>query len=213
MMLRSALFGMTLLVLGGGAAQADLWDKVKTVTGHTIDAVGETAKDIGSAVAGEKEDAAVVRGRLDRAAADGIERLIARDPTARERFERAAGYAVFDTRKHSLLITTGFGSGVVVDKTTGRRVYMKMATGGVNVGYGIQIFQVIFLFPDRSSLTSFVEQGWTADVSASAAADADAAGGALRLESGVYVYRQDERGAALSLALTGSRYWRSDELN
>jgi len=42
----------------------------------------------------------------------------------------------------SFMITTGFGAGVAVDKASGKRIYMKMITGGVNLGAGAGMYQV-----------------------------------------------------------------------
>lgn len=58
------------------------------------------------------------------------------------------GYAVFDTRKFSFLVTAGFGAGVAVDRSSGERTYMKMVTGGANIGKGGEFFQLAILFED-----------------------------------------------------------------
>jgi len=203
-----------LLFLAATSVQAaSLWEKTKDAAGSAVDVVGDTAKSVGSAISGDEEDPAQLRAKIDQSEMESIRKLTAQSATAKERFERSVAHAVFDTRKLSLLITTGFGSGVAVDKAAGERTYMKMATGGVNLGYGIQSFRVVFLFPDQATFTDFVENGWTADAEATAAANQDAEDAALRLKNGVSVYKLDEKGVVLSATLSGTRYWKDDDLN
>jgi len=203
-----------LAVLALDTAQAEsLWDATKSAADSAVSVVGNTVEDVGDAVSGDDESPATLRAKLDQAARSAIEQLTSQSAKAQERYERSYGYAVFDTRKLSILITTGFGSGVAVDKESSKRTYMKMATGGVNVGYGLQEYQVVFLFPDRSTFRDFVENGWSGGADASAGADQYTADSALQLENGVSVYKLDEKGVVLSATLTGTKYWRDADLN
>jgi lipid-binding SYLF domain-containing protein len=212
-MLRTISLSILLVLAATSVQAASLWDKTKAATGSAVDVVGDTAKSVGSAISGDEEDPAALRAKIDQSAAEAISRLSAQNATAKERYEGSVAYAVFDTRKLSLLITTGFGSGVAVDRESGERIYMKMATGGLNLGYGVQSFQVVFLFPDRATFTDFVENGWTADAEASAAANQDSEDAAMRLKNGVSVYKLNEKGLVLSATLSGTKYWKDDDLN
>ena len=191
---------------------ASLWDKAKAVgrgAVDTADRVLDTAKEAVS----EGPAPAEARREIDQMAQEALDKLFRRSPQAKAQFSKAAGYAVFDTRKFSFLITTGFGAGVAVDKATGRRTYMKMATGGVNVGAGVKYFQVVFLFPDKATFHDFVENGWTADTDATAMGGTERVGGELRLANGVHVYQLTDTGVELAASLAGTRYWKDDELN
>ena len=66
-----------------------------------------------------------------------LERLFAEEPGSRALFDRSAGYAVFDKREASFYVVAGYGRGVAVDAMTGARVYMKMATTGAGLSFGI----------------------------------------------------------------------------
>ena len=206
------LIGFGLLV-GTPAVGGPLLDKAKEVGGSAVEIVGETASGIGKRVKGEKESPDDARQRIDRMATETIERLIEEAPSSNEQFDNAAGYAVFDSRRMSLLISAGFGQGVAVDRSTGLAVYMKMATGGVNIGLGTQFYQVVFLFPTATSFQSFVDKGWDANADVDAVAGKDSEGMALRLPDGTAVYKLNEKGVMLSASLTGTRYWRAEELN
>lgn len=212
-MLRTRRF-LALGFLGAASiANASLLDDIGEAAGAAVSVVGDTVENAGSAISADDESPALLREKIDQSAAEAIERLKRESTGARERYEHSRAYAVFDTRKFSLMITTGLGSGVAIDKESGKRVYMKMATGGVNLGYGLQSFQVVFLFPDHGSFTDFIENGWSADASATAAANENTAGAGLQLENGVTVYTLNEKGIALSATLTGTKYWKDDELN
>jgi lipid-binding SYLF domain-containing protein len=188
-------------------------DKGKEIGSTAVDIVDETATSAGKAISGEKESPEVARAQIDQMEAATLKRLFAESPEARERYDTAPAYAVFDSRKMSLLITTAFGSGVAVNRESGERVYMKMAEGGVNYGAGAQLYQVIFLFPTLGSYQDFVNKGWDAGAGADAVAGKDDENLGLRLPDGTSVYKLNEKGIALSATLTGTRYWKWDELN
>ncbi len=82
------------------------------------------------------------RDKLDAMAAQTLTNLFATNPAAQAQFDISAGYAVFDTRKATLLgVVAGFGKGVAVSKTTGARTYMNMGTGGVGLAFGFGGFE------------------------------------------------------------------------
>jgi lipid-binding SYLF domain-containing protein len=215
----------TMLVMASGALHASsLFDKAKDLgsaavdkgkeVGSTaVDIVDETATSTGKVISGEQESPEVIRAEIDQMEAGTLQRLFAQSPEARERFDTTPAYAVFDSRKMSFLITTAFGSGVAVNKETGKRVYMKMAEGGVNYGAGAQLYQVIFLFPSQVNYRDFVNKGWDAGAGADAVAGKDDGNLGLRLPDGTSVYKLNEKGIALNATLTGTKYWKWDELN
>ncbi len=207
-------FSMVLaLCLGSAQALADsLWEKTKSATGAALGVVGDTVKGVGNTVSGEKESPEELRRKIDASEADAMQRLGQQSSSAKALMEKSVAHAVFDTRKISLLLTSGFGAGGMVDKD-GKRTYMKMATGGVNVGYGIQSYRVIFLFPDQGSANDFLQSGWDAGADAMAAANEDSADTGLKLKNGVTVFKLDEKGLALSATLTGTKYWKDADLN
>ena len=209
---RVAIWLLTALVIAPSYGDS-IWDKTKEIAGSAAEIAGDTASSVGKAVQGEEESPEAVRSEIDRMAAATLEKLLKKAPGSNVEFDKAPAYAVFDTRKMSLLITTGFGSGVAIDKKTGHRVYMKMASGGVNIGMGAQLYRVVFLFPSQARLEAFVTQGWDAGADADAAAGKDAESLSLRLPDGTIVYKLNEKGVMLSATLTGTKYWQWDELN
>jgi lipid-binding SYLF domain-containing protein len=138
-------------------------------------------------------------------------------PKAKGLIQSAAGYAVFsNVDVNVLLVSVGQGWGVAHDNKTGRDVYMKMASGGVGPGIGVKDFRAVFVFTTRKALNDFVNNGWTAEADADAAAKLDERGGAVGAAAdvapGVKLYQLTENGLALQATIGGTKYWRDDEL-
>ena len=95
------LFGTTF------TAQAEtLWEKTKSVASGAVEAVEATAETVGDAVSGEEITPSQARAEIDSNAEAALTRLFRESSAAKGQFEAAAGYAVFDTRKFSFIITT-----------------------------------------------------------------------------------------------------------
>jgi len=189
-----------------------IWNKVTGTVGGTIEGVGEVAGNLGDEISGSKstKDA---RAEIDKQAAGGLEKLLRTSASARILNEKAYGYAVFDTRKFSFLLTTGRGAGVVVDKQAAARTYMNMFTGGAGIGIGMQFFQVVFFFEDKASLDRFVKHGWEANAAATAVFGEDSLEKNARFVEGMAVYQMNEAGIMADLNITGTKYWKSAKLN
>jgi len=138
-----------------------------------------------------------------------LDRLFGESAQARRLHQSAYGYATFDIIKISLGLTGGGGQGVAVDKSTGQRTYMRMGTGGLNLGAGGQLYQLVFLFEDPESFDTFVEEGWEAGVSANAVAGTLGANAGTSFINGVAVYQLTEAGLMLQVDISGTKYWQS----
>ncbi len=90
---------------------------------------------------------------------------------------------------------------------------MKMASGGVNVGMGAQWYQVIFLFESETKFRGLVDEGWDAGSEASAKVWDKGASKGATFVNGLAVYQITDKGLMLAADLTGTKYWRDEELN
>jgi lipid-binding SYLF domain-containing protein len=90
---------------------------------------------------------------------------------------------------------------------------MHVASAGVNLGAGIQFYRGLFLFETRSAFDSFVNQGWQADAGAGATLGKASLGAQAKFTNGMAYYQISETGIMLDATLTGTKYWKSDELN
>lgn len=139
-------------------------------------------------------------------------------PSARERVENAAGYAVFSNIGVNLLvISTANGYGVAHDYASGENTYMKMYSAGVGVGYGVKDFRAVFVFETSQALRSFIEQGWQATAQSDAAAVTGEKGDAINYEiqiaPDVKLYQITENGLALQATIQGTKYAVDKDLN
>ena len=79
-----------------------------------------------------------------------LAKLYQLEPYAKTRIGKAEGYAVFSNIGVNLiLLSAASGYGVVENKSTGKRTYMKMASGGLGIGLGVKDFRGIFVFTSR----------------------------------------------------------------
>lgn len=186
------------------------WDK-------TVDAVSDTATQVtdtvSDAVSGDTATKEQTRDAINHNAKEALSRLFRESKEARELYDKAAGYAVFDSRELAFLIKTGFGSGVAVNKSNHSRTYMKMASGGLNIGGGITYMQVIFIFPTEHALNRFIYDGWTAEGSANAVVGDDSSKVGITLADGTKIYQLVDTGIMLKASIGGTKYWRDDDLN
>jgi len=163
----------------------------------------------GGAAAGIFDSREEQRAQIDADEKATLARLFEQSEQARRLYEGAYGYATFDIIKVSLGITGGGGQGAAVEKGTGRRTYMRMGTGGLNLGAGGQLYQLVFLFEDSATFLRFVEEGWEAGASANAVAGPLGANAGTTFINGVAVYQLTEAGLMLQLDISGTKYWKS----
>ena len=185
-----------------------LWKDIKKGASDAADSVSDAAES-----ATEKETPAETRSKIDSMANATLQRLLREQSGAKGLYDKSYGYAVFDTRKFSFMITSGFGAGVAVEKASSQRTYMKMATGGVNVGLGGEFFQLVILFENKNTFDTFVNEGFEAGSEASAVAGSDAQDLGARFDQGMAVYELTEKGLKLAVDFTGTKYWKDDDLN
>lgn len=162
-----------------------------------------------------KSDAKLAEKRadIDAMAAKTIQRFHAEAPADKSLLEKAHAYAVFDNTKVALGLSGGGGRGVAVDKASGRRTYMRMATGGVGIGLGVQSYQVVFAFENAQAFERFVEDGWEADAAAQASAGSSGANAESQFRDGMAIWQFTEKGLMASANLSGTKYWKNDKLN
>ncbi len=153
------------------------------------------------------------RAKIDQNERETLQRLFEKDAKAKRLFDRAVGYAVFDNTKVSLGLTGGGGAGVVVNKTSGKRIYMKMGTAGLNLGLGAQVYQIVFMFEDGETLDNFINKGWDADASANAVAGTAGANAEVTFRKGMAIYQLTQGGLMLQADISGTKYWKYKKLN
>jgi lipid-binding SYLF domain-containing protein len=154
-----------------------------------------------------------VRKKIDKGSKASLERLFEESAEARSLYAEAYGYATFDGTEAALLISSGGGKGVAVEKGSGERTYMRVVSAGVGVGFGFQATQTVFFFEDRDTFEAFVETGWDADASGSAAAGQEGLNAKSSFTNGMMVYQMTKKGLIAQASVKGTKYWKDDKLN
>lgn len=205
------LYTSIILISIMGTSHAEsLWDKTKTAVSDTAGKVSDTANDL---VSSDETTPTQARKEIDDNAKKALSRLFSASQQAKEFYDKSAGYAVFDSREFAFMIKTGFGTGVAINKKNNSKTYMKMASGGLNIGGGIKYLQVVFIFPTNSTLNEFVNDGWTAEGDASAVGGEDSEQVGITLANGTRIYQLSDTGLMLKMSISGTKYWKNDELN
>jgi lipid-binding SYLF domain-containing protein len=144
--------------------------------------------------------------------------LLQRRPELSEKIERAAGYGAFNSVGVQVaFFGGGGGSGVVVDKTTGREHFMRMAQVTAGIGLGVKDLRIVFIFHDVESMNKFVYSGWEFGGEAEAGAKSGDKGGAAAVnrlvDRGIEVFPLTQAGVSATATLGGTKYWKDGSLN
>jgi len=139
-------------------------------------------------------------------------------PSVKGSVESAAGYATFSNMGVNLFVlATGNGYGVVINNATGKKTHMRMAQAGVGIGLGVKDFRAVFVFENEKVMNQFVNSGWAFGGEADAAAKADDSGGevggGITVAPGITLYQLTETGLALQATVSGTKYWKDEDLN
>jgi lipid-binding SYLF domain-containing protein len=183
---------------------------VKTKQSDKSDKAGTPDK---SDKAGSADRSQQKREAIDEMAGMTMDRLLAQSPQAKRLFGKSVGYAVFDNVKVAFLVSAGGGVGVAVERATRDKTYMKMGTAGIGLGAGGQSYSVVFLFEDEETLRSFVDKGWHADATATAAAGSKGTNAEATFSHGVAVYQLTNKGLMAHVDISGTKYWKNRKLN
>jgi len=154
---------------------------------------------------------------IDTMASETLQRLYTEKVSTKDEVKNAAGYGAFSNANVNIIFASaGGGYGVVVDNATGERTYMKMGSGGVGFGIGAKDYRQVLIFNTEEAMKGFIYSGWEFGGHADAAAKAGDKGAEASGEGMIgdtKVYAMTEAGLALQATVTGTKYWKDDELN
>ncbi|MFC5707519.1 lipid-binding SYLF domain-containing protein [Aeromonas eucrenophila] len=152
------------------------------------------------------------RTALDTMADTALVRLFNEQPSAKLLFDKAYGYAVFDSRKFSLMVHTNQGAGVAVNRSSNKHTYMKMFGAGMASGFGGKFYQQVMLFETKKTFDDFVNKGWEATSDAGVVAGKESASLDTGYNGGMAIYQIGEKGLMYGISITGSKYWIDEDL-
>lgn len=164
------------------------------------------------------EDKAQKQNDINKMAQATLQQLYKAEPKAKPAVAAAYGYAVFsNTGVKILLAGSGNGQGVAVNNHTKQETFMKMLQVQAGLGMGVTKFRVVFVFDTESAFNGFVNSGWEFGGQSTAAAKTGEKGGAMSgaasVADGVWMYQLTEKGLAVDISATGTKYYKDDALN
>jgi len=158
------------------------------------------------------------RAEVRKVSKETLGRLYKVQPAAKQKVEKAAGYAVFSNFGMKILVAGGGkGEGVAVSNKTKKETFMKMAEMQAGLGFGVKKFRLVWVFDSQAALDRFVNSGWELGAQATAAAQTSGMGtsaaGAMPVSEGVWLYQLTDDGLALELTAKGTKYYKDTDLN
>ncbi len=149
---------------------------------------------------------------------DTLQRLYKAEPKTKAAIKRAYGYAVFSDLGIKILFGgTGNGKGIAVNNRTKHQIFMKMIEVQAGLGMGVDKFRVVFVFDNERAFSEFVEKGWEFGGQSTFAAKTGEQGGAMAgavsVADGVWMYQLTDKGLAVEISATGTKYYKDDDLN
>jgi lipid-binding SYLF domain-containing protein len=143
---------------------------------------------------------------------DVLKAMYAAKPELKDAVAKAPGYAVFSNASLTFFFVGGGGGyGVAVDqKNSGRKTFMKMASGNFGLGLGVKDFRALYIFNEASAYTTFITKGWVFGAEAAASAtDAESGGSAEAagtMKKAVEIHQLTDAGVILKATIEGAKY-------
>jgi lipid-binding SYLF domain-containing protein len=149
---------------------------------------------------------------------DTLQRLYKAEPRTKAAVSHAYGYAVFSDLGVKILFGgTGNGKGVAVNNRTKHETFMKMIEVQAGLGMGVDKFRVVFLFDNERVFNDFIDKGWEfggqSTLAAKTGDQGGAMAGAVAVSDGVWMYQLTDKGLAVEISATGTKYYKDGDLN
>ncbi len=135
-----------------------------------------------------------------------IQAFEAKDPSIKERFKSAHGYAVFpDLDKGGIVLAAGGGDGHVFER--GKMIgSAKVTQITVGATVGAQKYSEVIFFKDKAALDRFRANKLEFDANASAVASKKGASAAADYREGVAVFTMAKEGMMVEAAVGGQKF-------
>lgn len=179
---------------------------------------GAIAQDDAEKAEKDAKKAKEERKEIQKNKKDALKELYKLYPEAKSEIAQSKGYAIFgNTGVNLLLLATSRGGGIAHDNTTGKEIYMKMISAGAGLGIGVKKYYAIFIFSTTKAFTSFIEDGWSAETQADAAAKSEEQGEAvaagMSVAPDIMLYQITDVGFAAQATIQGTKYIVDEDLN
>lgn len=147
---------------------------------------------------------------------DTLKRLYKQSPETEQAIQAAPGYGVFHMVVTKVpIVGAGGGNGVVFDRKTGNRTYMKLRRFDIGGGYGAREFDVVVIFK-KDIIADVIDGEWYFAAGVEAAAkvgDAGAGGGSAGNREDFDVHMLSGSGIAATVTVRAIHITPIKELN
>lgn len=167
----------------------------------------------------EGESSEEKRSYIRRAQVHILEEAYTHRPAAQNLVHESAGYATFSSFDAKIVfLGTGNAYGLAVDRTTGKRTFMRMTRIEAGVGLGLQETDLLLVFRDRARFKAFVAGSWEWGGNAEATTASRRRGSSSVGVRGSFtgdpvVFQLSRSGAELAAGVGGYRFTRDADLN
>jgi lipid-binding SYLF domain-containing protein len=147
------------------------------------------------------------RSELDEMGERAVATLLEKEPQLKAVIDRSVGYVVVDMTSTKIpIFGAGSGLGVVVDKRSNTRSYLKVSHFEVGGGLGTQKFKVIIVFSDGKLLDRVASGAWHYKAGAEVVAGSERAEGSVATsDKGYEAFRLTESGAVMTVTVRVAR--------
>lgn len=149
------------------------------------------------------EEREAKRAELDEMGEITVSRLLETRADIQDVLDRSIGYVVVDMSLTKIpMIGAGKGLGVVIDKRTGTRSYIKVSRFDVGGGIGAQKFKTVIVFDDGELLDRVVSGAWHYEAGAEAGVGSETTEGTARATTrGYQAFKLVDSGAVATVTV------------
>lgn len=139
---------------------------------------------------------------------DTLARLVKEQPKTEQELAQSVGYVVGEKKVVKVpMVGAGGGAGVVVEKSSGKRTYVRIPELQFGVGWGGRSEKIVLIFQDVEKLRDLANGKWNAGIEAEAAAKAGdvgvaGAGSTGDLMKGFSTYVLTDAGVSATTTIT-----------
>jgi len=163
------------------------------------------------------EDKGNKQAEVHQATQKSLPKFYQADPQLQTAVTSSPGYAVFTTYGVSFIVGGAGGKGLVHNNQTGTDTFMDEAQASAGAQIGAAETDTLIIFKTTEAMQKFIDKGWVAGAGAVAQAGAkgesSGPGQGENVIADAKYYTLTPNGLQAGVAVAGTKYWKSAQLN